>query len=81
MSDIHFSNPEHDAKHCHVTRFTVYGDPKTSLEFSEPDDLGVMTWGELKHLVDDQGGTWPTYDLFDVPQSDGTTLRYRAVDA
>lgn len=72
MSDDHL--------HCHVTRFTVYGNADTSLDFSAGEDLGVMTWEALAGKVTAEGGRRVTYDLFDVPQPDGTTLRFRAVD-
>lgn len=65
---------------CHVTRFTVYGNADTSLDFSAGEDLGVMTWEALAGKVTAEGGRRVTYDLFDVPQPDGTTLRFRAVD-
>jgi hypothetical protein len=42
--------------------------------------LGEMTWADLITQVAEQGGTRPTYDLFDVPNPDGTTTRYRAID-
>jgi hypothetical protein len=70
-----------DTRNCRVTRFTVYGNPATSLDFSASEELGAMTWGDLKEQVAGEGGQRVTYDLFDVPQHDGTTIRYRAVDA
>jgi hypothetical protein len=81
MNGIHFTNPEHDARPCRVTRMVGYLNLDNHFSADVSEDLGVMTWGDLKHRVLDEGGTWPSYDLFDVPQSDGKTVRYRAVDA
>lgn len=58
---------------CSVKAWTVgFDDP--------PQILGVMPWADLIQQVEDQGGTRRTYDLFDVPQDDGTVLRYWAMD-
>ena len=61
---------------CSVKSWTAVGDTR----LSEQQILGEMAWADLIAQVEQQGGTRPTYDLFDVPNPDGTVTRYRAVD-
>lgn len=65
---------------CRVTKMTgwVGSDGELRVDFRE--DLGVMAWTGLIALAEQQGGSRPTYDLFDVPGHDGTVVRYRAVN-
>jgi hypothetical protein len=65
---------------CHVISFIVLRDDEHSFATCDDKDLGVMPWAELIDSVAERGGTRPTFDLFDVPQDDGTVLRYRAVN-
>ena len=63
---------------CRAVSFVVVSeDPFIT---RDEKDLGVMPWADLITSVEEQGGSRPTFDLFDVPQADGTVLRYRAVD-
>lgn len=43
-------------------------------------DHGIRAWDEFITDMEQAGATRPTYDLFDVPQPDGTVRRYRAMD-
>lgn len=65
---------------CRACSFIVIRDDEDGFESRDHKDLGVMPWADLIALVEEQGGTRPTFDLFDVRQADGTVLRYRAVD-
>ncbi|MGX6604804.1 hypothetical protein ACWKSP_22150 [Micromonosporaceae bacterium Da 78-11] len=63
---------------CRTRSFVIASqDP---FRIRDDKDLGLMPWADLLDLVEAQGGTRPTFDLFDVPQADGTVLRYRAVN-
>ncbi|MFI5895693.1 hypothetical protein ACIA5D_36920 [Actinoplanes sp. NPDC051513] len=43
-------------------------------------DHGVMAWADFIDSIITAGGSRPAYDLFDVPQPDGSVRHYRAVD-
>lgn len=61
---------------CHVQMWTVIDGA-----VRQPSQiLGRTTWAELHELVTKQGGRRLTYDLFEVPNSDGTATRYRATE-
>lgn len=62
---------------CHAQSFTVVSDEP--FETRDHKDLGVMPWDDLISMVEHAGGTRPTFDLFDIPQPDGTFTRIRAV--
>ena len=67
---------DQETEYCFVQMWTVV-DGKVR----EPARiLGRTTWTELEELVTKQGGRRLTYDLFDVPNPDGTTTRYRATE-
>jgi hypothetical protein len=61
---------------CRARSFVAAGD----FETRDHKDLGVLPWADLIAFIEQLGGTRPTFDLFDVPQADGTVLRYRAVN-
>jgi hypothetical protein len=63
---------------CHAESFTVVSEEP--FETRDHKDLGVMPWDDLIAMVEQAGGTRPTFDLFDIPQPDGTVLRYRVMD-
>ncbi len=66
---------------CRARQFTI--DPAYPLDNQPRDDkdLGVMPWAELISMVEQAGGSRPTYDLFDLPANeDGTWTRIRAVE-
>jgi hypothetical protein len=63
---------------CRARSFTVVSDEL--FETRDQKDLGVMPWDELISMVEQAGGTRPTFDLFDLPANpDGTFTRIRAV--
>jgi hypothetical protein len=61
---------------CHVEMWTVVGNTATG----PSQILGRTTWTQLHELVTKQGGRRLTYDLFEVPNGDGTATRYRATE-
>jgi len=64
---------------CRAVSFVVVRDTEDEFETRDDKDLGVMPWAELITSIEAQGGTRPTFDLFNVPQADGTVLRYRVM--
>ncbi len=62
-----------------VRSLVVVEEGKYVFRFRDERELGVMPWADLIDMVERQGGSRPTFDLFDVPQADGTILRYRAM--
>jgi hypothetical protein len=65
---------------CHALSFTVVRDDRDGFECRDDKDLGVMPWADLLAMVEQAGGTRPTFDLFDLPANpDGTYTRIRAV--
>lgn len=64
---------------CAVRSFTVLADTADDFRTSDEKDEGTMPWAEFIASIAAQGGTRPTFDLFDVPLPDGTVRRYRAV--
>lgn len=66
---------------CHARSFTVLADTRHDFCTCDDKDLGVMPWADLISMVEDAGGTRPTFDLFDLPANpDGTHTRIRAVN-
>lgn len=65
---------------CRACSFVVVTDTEHEFTTRDHKDLGVLPWADLIAFIEDLGGTRPTFDLFDVPQADGTVLRYRAVN-
>lgn len=66
---------------CRARSFTVLSDTRDDFRTSNDKDLGVMPWAELISMVEEAGGTRPTFDLFDLPANpDGTFTRIRAVN-
>lgn len=62
---------------CHAISFVVLRE--TPLLMYDKRDLGVLPWVDLIAMVEAAGGSRPAYDLFDIPQEDGTVLRYRVM--
>jgi hypothetical protein len=65
---------------CRARQFTVVRDTRDDFETRDARDLGTLPWAELIGMVEDAGGTRPTFDLFDLPPDpDGSWTRIRAV--
>jgi hypothetical protein len=62
---------------CHARSFTVIS--VKPFETRDHKDLGAMPWTDLISMVEQAGGTRPTFDLFDLPANpDGTSTRIQA---
>ncbi len=68
---------------CTARQFTCQplGACKDDFDVIDEKQLGVMPWAELISMVEQAGGSRPTFDLFDLPANpDGTWTRIRAVE-
>lgn len=65
---------------CTVRSFIVLADTRDEFLTRDETDHGTMPWADFIDSIVVAGGTRPTFDLFDVPQPDGTVRRYRAVN-
>jgi hypothetical protein len=65
---------------CRTRSFTVIPGRPYAYWPHDDKDLGVMPWDDPISMVEDAGGTRPTFDLFDLPPNpDGTFTRIRVV--
>ncbi len=67
---------------CTVHSWLTYADGGPLPDHSRDDqDRGVQPWAEFIASIAAQGGSRPTFDLFDVPAGLGRNRRYRAMSA